>query len=116
MGPMRLFAVLGLALVAGGAGVAAASPPYQQAPPSVEVVVKGLTYAPASVDVAAGGKVTWIFDDGDTPHTVIADDNSFASNPAGQKTGTFEHVFDQARSVNYHCDLHSNMAGTVNVH
>jgi plastocyanin len=117
MGQMRKVAAAGVALVAGiiGYGVAGAAPSPQDAPESANVLVKGLSYAPPTVDVKVGGKVVWTFDDRDELHTVTADDNSFGSPAAGQKTGTYEHVFDTARSVNYHCDQHPTMVGTVNV-
>lgn len=116
MGRNRVAAVAGLALLAGGIGygVAGAAPSPQDAPSSANVTVKK-TYVPPAVDVAKGGKVIWTFDDGDTPHTVTADDNSFGSPPNGQTKGTFEHVFPKAGSVKYHCDLHPDMIGTVNV-
>jgi plastocyanin len=107
---MRAVVAGGLALMAGGVGWGAAG-----AAESTNVVVKGLTYAPPSVEVAPGGKVIWTFDDGDTPHTVTAEDNSFRTPPNGQKSGTFEWVFDKAGSFNYRCEFHENMIGTVNV-
>jgi plastocyanin len=105
-------AVAGLGLPAGafGSGVAGAD-----APSSARVIGKA-TYLPPTVDIAAGGTVVWSFEDGDIPHTVTADDNSFGSPPAGQKSGTFEHVFPQPGTVRYHCDFHPDMVGTVNVH
>jgi len=97
-----------------GYGVADAASSVREAPRSAGVVVKA-AYVPPSVDVAAGGKVTWTFDDGDNPHTVTADDNSFGSPANGQKSGTFEHVFAEPGTVRYHCDFHPGMVGIVNV-
>jgi plastocyanin len=100
---LRLLLAAGLAL------------PTAAAPPSGRVTIKALTYTPPVITVGAGGRVTWSFEDGDIPHTVTADDNSFGSPPSGQKTGTFEHLFSAKGTVNYHCDFHPNMFGTVNV-
>jgi plastocyanin len=94
-----------LALLAGGAGYG---------PSSATVIVKAV-YLPPVVHVATGGKVIWSFDDGTTPHTVTADDNSFGSPPNGQRTGTFEHVFTEPGTVRYHCDFHLGMIGAVDV-
>jgi plastocyanin len=116
VGRWHRFVAGGAVLLVGGVGygVADAASSVREAPRSVGVVVKA-TYVPPSVDVAVGGTVTWTFDDGDTPHTVTADDNSFGSPPNGQTKGTFEHVFPKAGSVKYHCDLHPDMIGAVNV-
>ena len=113
MGSRQVFtAAAGLVLVAGllGSGAAGAAGPSR-----ADVLVKA-TYLPPSVDVATCGKVVWTFDDGDTPHTVTADDDSFGSPSNGQKSGTFEHVFTTPGSVRYHCDFHPHMVGIVNVH
>jgi plastocyanin len=117
MGQTRTIVASGVALVVGviGYGVAGAAPGPPAAPETANVLVKGLTFIPPTVDVKAGGKVIWTFDDRDMPHTVTADDNSFGSPPNGQKTGTFEHVFARAGSVQYHCDFHLGMIGSVNV-
>jgi plastocyanin len=105
----------GVALLAGGvAGVAGATLAADAAPSTANVTVKAV-YLPPTVDVAVGGKVIWTFDDDNTAHTVTADDNSFGSPASGQKTGTFEHVFDTPGRVRYHCDFHLAMFGEVNV-
>jgi plastocyanin len=97
-----------------GAGWAVDVASAAAAPSTAKVTVKAV-YLPPSVDVATGGKVVWTFDDGDTPHTVTADDNSFGSPAEGQKSGTYEHVFETPGTVRYHCDFHPDMVGIVNV-
>lgn len=77
--------------------------------------VKNLAFTPASVTIPVGGKVVWTFEDGGTPHTVTADANSFGSAPNGLTSGTFEHVFGQAGTYDYHCDFHPTMKATVTV-
>ena len=79
-----------------------------------KVSIKSLAYNPASVDVTAGGKVVWSFDDG-TPHTVTAEDNSFGSPPDGQTAGTFAFVFKKKGTFAYRCEFHPQMHGTVRV-
>jgi plastocyanin len=76
-----------------------------------------LSYSPASVDIAAGGTVTWNWAAGNALlHNVTAGDNSFAS--ATQTSGTFSHSFPTAGSVFYFCTVHGRniMNGTVTVH
>jgi plastocyanin len=116
MGRGHRFVAAGVALLAGGAGFAitGGAAVAADAPSTANVTVKAV-YLPPVVDVATGGTVIWTFDDGNTPHTVTADDNSFGSPADGQKSGTFEHVFDHPGSVRYHCDFHLGMIGTVDV-
>ncbi|MDQ1517526.1 MAG: hypothetical protein QOE80_3356 [Actinomycetota bacterium] len=116
MGRGHRFVAAGVALLAGGAGFAitGGAAVAADAPSTANVTVKAV-YLPPVVDVATGGTVIWTFDDGNTPHTVTADDNSFGSPADGQKSGTFEHVFDHPGSVSYHCDFHLGMIGTVDV-
>jgi plastocyanin len=79
------------------------------------VSVKNLAFTPAAVTIAVGGRVVWRFEDGDVPHTVTADGNSFGSAPNGLTSGSFEHGFGKAGTYDYHCDFHPTMKGTVTV-
>jgi plastocyanin len=73
----------------------------------------GFAYEPDELTVAAGTSVTWIHE-GEAPHTVTAEDGSFASDTleAGDR---FEHTFDEPGSFAYVCDFHPQMQGTVTV-
>jgi plastocyanin len=79
-----------------------------------------LTFAPATVDIAAGGTVTWSWAAGNTMlHNVTSGDTpaAFAPSPT-QTSGSFAHPFASAGSFFYYCTVHgrSVMFGTVNVH
>jgi len=78
-----------------------------------QVDVKGFAFAPAQLSVRVGEKVTWRFGDSVT-HTVTADDGSFDSGGHGAGD-TFDHTFEQAGTVAYHCTIHESMKGTVTV-
>jgi plastocyanin len=83
-------------------------------PPSVaegEVLVKSVAFTPNELRTAAGKPVTWRFDDGGLEHTVTADDNSFDSGRLG--SGTYARTFDKPGNVNYHCNVHTRMHGTI---
>jgi plastocyanin len=89
--------------------------------PHTATVVVGpngsLSFSPATVDIAAGGTVTWNWAPGNALlHNVTAGDSSFAS--ATQTSGSFSHAFPSAGSVFYFCTVHGRnvMNGTVNVH
>jgi len=78
-----------------------------------------LTYAPATVDIRAGGTVTWNWAAGITmPHTVTSGDNppAFAGS-AVQMSGSFSNTFASAGTFGYFCTVHGRiMNGTVVVH
>lgn len=79
-----------------------------------------LSYSPATVDIAAGGTVTWTWAPGITmPHTVTSGDTpaAFASS-AVMTSGTFQATFPNAGTFSYFCTVHGRnvMSGTVNVH
>jgi plastocyanin len=88
--------------------------PDSTAPPAVpegEVLVKSVAFTPTEVRTTAGRPVTWRFDDGGLEHTVTADDTSFDS--GRMSSGTYARTFSAAGTVNYHCEVHRGMRGTV---
>jgi plastocyanin len=73
-----------------------------------------LTYAPSSVDIAAGGTVTWTWAGG-IAHSVTSDTGVF--NSGIMTGGTFSFTFPTAGTFHYHCLVHGFiMAGTIVVH
>ena len=75
------------------------------------VTVSQMRFNPPEVRAAPGQEVVWVFRDGNVPHTVTADNNSFDS---GQVTeGEFRLAFDQPGSYSYHCAVHPGMKGRV---
>jgi plastocyanin len=77
------------------------------------VNIQNFAFNPNAVTVAPGATVTWKFDDS-TDHTVVADDNSFASQPMGSGQ-TYTHTFAAAGTVAYHCSIHPFMKAMVTV-
>ena len=75
------------------------------------VEIMNFMFMPGSLTVPVGTTVTWKFDDS-TDHTVIADDNSFASSPMANGQ-TFTHTFSSAGTVAYHCSIHPFMKGRI---
>ena len=77
------------------------------------VNISGMAF-PATTTVAKGTRVTWHNMDA-YPHTVTSDDGtSFDSNNL-PVNGTFSYVANTEGSFDYHCNLHSNMRGTLKV-
>ncbi len=86
-----------------------------QAPAGVRhaVSIQNLAYNPATVSVKVGDTVQWTNND-DRDHTVKADDGSFSSPNLGPGQ-TFEHKFTSAGTVQYGCNYHPRMRGSVTV-
>jgi len=88
--------------------------PDSTAPPNVaegHVLVKSVAYNPRELRTAVGKPVTWTFDDGGLQHTVTEDNNAFDS---GRKaSGTFSQTFSAPGTINYHCQVHARMRGTI---
>ncbi len=77
----------------------------------VKVNIQNFAFDPVTVNVKVGQTVTWTNQD-NTPHTVTADDKSFASKPLS--TGeSFSQTFTTAGTFAYHCSIHPNMKATV---
>ena len=87
--------------------------PSGEAPRSAKVEIAGFAYSPQTVTVAAGGKVTWRNEDADD-HTVTLDDGSFDSGDLAEGKLKSE-SFKSPGSFAYHCEIHPEMTGTVEV-
>jgi plastocyanin len=77
------------------------------------VTIQNFAFGPASLSVAVGTTVTWTNSDS-APHTATADDGSFDSSSIAPGA-TFSQAFDTAGTFAYHCSLHPNMTGTIEV-
>lgn len=89
--------------------VPSATPP----PPSGDIEIVDFAYAPASIEVDPGTRLTFA-NRGVAIHTVTATDGSFDSGfiPAG---GTFARTFDSPGTVAFLCTLHPSMSGEIRV-
>lgn len=84
-------------------------------PPAGVVIIKNLSFKPATITVAAGTKVTWVNCETDgTSHTSTSDTGVWGSSLIDPNT-TFDRVFDQAGSFPFHCTPHPFMTGTITV-
>ena len=82
-------------------------------PTSAAVDVKDNFFSPQTVDIQAGGTVTWTFA-GAAAHTVTFTGGPDSGTP--QASGTFGPVtFTSAGTKNYFCKVHGGMTGTIRV-
>jgi plastocyanin len=96
-----LLLVFGLSTAAGGRSLAG----------SYRVTIDNFSFAPATLTVPAGTKVTWTNRD-DVPHNVISVDKKFAS-PVLDTDEEFSYSFTDPGTYEYYCSIHSKMTGKV---
>jgi plastocyanin len=86
----------------------------QVAAANVGVTAPGIQFQPATVDVQAGGEVTWVF--GAIGHTVTFTTSGAPQNIGELQDGSAARTFPAGGSYDYHCDIHPSMVGLVRVH
>ena len=78
-----------------------------------KVSIEDFYFEPANAAIQPGDTVMWV-NEGNTPHTVTADDGSFDSGTL-QPGESYSHTFQSAGMVPYHCSIHPFMTGSVTV-
>jgi plastocyanin len=76
-----------------------------------EVSIENFSFAPATLTVKSGTKVTWINRD-DVPHTVDENDKRFKSGPM-DTDDQFSYTFSSPGTFSYFCALHPKMVGQI---
>jgi Icc protein len=78
---------------------------------TADVKIENFSFAPGSLTISVGAKVTWTNRD-DIPHNVVSEKKLFASSVLD--TGEiFSHVFEAPGEYPYYCSIHPKMTGTV---
>jgi plastocyanin len=80
---------------------------------SAEVEMDDFDFVPAAVTIEAGGKVIWKNRDS-AEHTATLDDGSFDTGPLAEDKLKAQ-TFKQPGAYPYHCSIHPEMTGTVEV-
>ena len=86
----------------------------EDAPESASVTAPQFAFQPETVDVSAGGAVTWTF--GELPHTVTFISQGAPPSITGLQDGSASRTFPTPGVFEYRCEFHSGMAGAVRVH
>lgn len=100
---IHILVAVGLALTVAG--------PTAGAGANADVTIRRFAFTPSTINVAAGGSVTWTNEDS-TMHTATGEDASFYSgtiNPGASATVTFT----TPGTFRYFCSPHREMLGTV---
>jgi plastocyanin len=81
--------------------------------PPTQVVIDNFTYAPASLTVAVGTKVTWVNHD-DVPHTVTSPSKPrILDSPTLDTDDQYSFEFKTAGTYDYFCAVHPKMTGQI---
>jgi plastocyanin len=97
-----------------GAGTAGSTTSDQSAATAgaTKVEIANLAYNPAQITIAAGSTVTWTNDD-TVPHTVTARDRSVLQSGTLNPGDSFSQTFTTPGAIEYFCEFHANMKGTI---
>ena len=95
------------------APTADSTPNLVDAPAEVAVDAADFEFRPTTIDVAAGGRVTWT-NAGVAPHTVTGSTGMFDSGMLAAGA-TFAQTFDTPGSYDYVCAVHPEMSATIRV-
>ncbi len=79
---------------------------------AVRVEISHFTFAPGTLTVRPGTRVTWINRD-DEPHIVVSAGGQFPSSKALDTGDSYATVFDKPGTYAYFCSIHPHMVGTV---
>lgn len=91
---------------------AAESGATEAAANAVAVDIVDFAYSPDPIEIAVGDAVTWT--NGDTaPHTATARDRALLQSGTIAAGDSFTQTFDQAGTIEYFCEFHSGMKGTI---
>ena len=77
-----------------------------------KVNIDNFSFAPATLTVPVGAKVTWTNKD-DVPHTVVSTNNAFPHSPPLDTDESFSYAFAKAGTYEYYCSVHPKMVGKV---
>lgn len=100
-------AVLCLALV-GLAGTASAG----ENAAGMQIAIDNFSFAPTTLTVPAGTKVTWVNHD-DIPHTVVSEDKTTFKSQALDTDEKFSFTFAKPGTYTYFCSIHPKMTAKV---
>ena len=76
------------------------------------VTIQGFAYNPPTVEIPAGGSVTWTNED-NAPHTATGLDRDALQSGTIAFGESYTQTFDTAGTYEYFCEFHPNMEGSV---
>jgi plastocyanin len=79
------------------------------------VTLKDIAFAPKSVSIARGSKVTFAFRDDGTTHNVTSTGRKRFKRISDRASGSPSRTFSSAGTYRYVCTLHPGMSGRITV-
>ena len=96
----------------------AASTPAASSTPApsggATVAIKGFAFAPETIKAKAGEKITWSNDDA-AAHTVTAKSGGELDSGTIAQGASFSFTPEKAGTIEYFCEIHPSMVGTIEV-
>ena len=89
-----------------------AASPENNSSDKYQVKVDNFSFAPATLTIPVGAKVTWTNKD-DVPHTVVSTNNAFTHSPALDTDESFSYTFTKSGTYEYYCSVHPKMVGKI---
>jgi plastocyanin len=97
-----------------GSGGSSPAPPPPAATTTHDVAITSTGFSPSSLTIKAGDSVRWTNQD-TTTHDAMADDHSSWGSPNLPPGKVWSHIFGQSGTFGYHCHIHPEMTGTIQV-
>jgi plastocyanin len=91
---------------------AATTSDSEAATEAVVVDIVDLLYVPATIELPVGGAVTWTNSDA-VPHTATAQDRALLQSGTLNTGDSFSQTFTAPGTIDYFCEFHANMKGTI---
>ena len=97
-----------------GGGGSSPAPPPPAATTTHDVAITSTGFSPSSITIKAGDSVRWTNQD-TTTHDAMADDHTSWGSPNLPPSKVWSHTFGQSGTFGYHCHIHPEMTGTIQV-
>lgn len=81
--------------------------------PTVDVVVKNVSFDPAELSITTGTEVAWYFEDEGIFHDVVIERTDVT--PGFRNEGNYKYTFDEPGTYTVTCSIHPQMVGTIMV-
>jgi plastocyanin len=82
--------------------------------PTRTVSIQNFSFKPAQITIKRGTKVRWINKDS-TTHTATANKKRSFDSGRLSPGQSYTHTFKRAGKQRYHCEIHTDMKGTITV-
>ena len=79
---------------------------------NVIVDIKNFAFNPQILNIKSGTNVSWINNDS-VPHTITSDSENILNSPTLAPGESFNFTFTNSGTINYHCNIHRTMNGTI---